>query len=188
MTFISKHLGKATKVLVAGAVLGSISFGAYGFGHAARPQAAKPRELYVGYNDNWTAVPSYCDGGCDWERLTTMTSVTVPRGNYILTAGASVFSDADANHITCEIDPRGRGGFSYQTYSSLDVPGSDFAGGFSDGQMIVTGVASATGVRNEFVFRCGLFDTATSGTVEIHKIFIRAERVATLKNNESVPE
>lgn len=185
MNFFQKHASKATKLLVAGVVLGSVSFGAYGLGRAARTFVVTPKNAYHAIAHVDQVVP-YCGGGaCTKETAHPMAVVAVPKGKYVVSIGGNLGNTADANQANCKVYAvSGSVTFSYQTNFMTTLLGvDDPALGESYVPIAGTVTAEVLSPRGRLGLYCGIvYSPAGGGEMKIYNAQITAIRVTSVKN------
>lgn len=174
MNFIQKHAGKVTKVLVAGVVLGSVSFGAYGFGRAARTAVADPRDAVYKQFDTWQPLKAYCNGGCAWDKMNSIVRLSLPEGKYAITVTAELSNQSDTTqYIDCEFIDRD-GADVEIVYSQATLHAGD------TGNVALISYAIVPRDFAKVVLRCGTRG-ATADYVDIGQATIMAQRVNSIR-------
>ena len=177
MNFLGRHASKATKVFVASVLLGSISFGAYGLGRAARPASFNPKDGYFSVRDSWVPINSYCNPGCSWNAMTLMTTLKLPTGSYLLTANGMMSNDTSSSgRVDCQFEVvDSSDGVMADVISQNTLNAGESVTTTSTG--VVRVISDAAVVR----YRCGTLSDQGPGVAMLAPS-ISAHHVATLKS------
>ena len=183
MHVIQNHLNKATKLLVIGVVVSSISFGAYGLGRAARPMSVAPKNVYHAFAQSDQAI-GWCGlSGCSTSHMETFASILVPQGKYVVDVSGVLSNTDGENQVNCAMSSiTGTAVYSYSSQIMTTLLGADSPVLHETYQPIAgtaTLVVSSPTARLGLI--CGAVYPIGSGRINIYEAQITATRVTSIK-------
>ena len=184
MRISQKQAGRATRALVLGVVISSISFGAYGLGRAARPASAVPKNAYHAFAQTDQPI-GWCGlSGCTEAQMDTFVSVVVPRGKYVVDISGVLSNTDDANQVICRmVSISGTAVYSYTSQFMTTLLGQDTPV-LAETYLPIAGTATVrvSSPTARLGLDCGAVAPIASGQINIYQAQITATRVTSLKN------